>query len=168
MCISTTGTVLAKHRKVHLFDIDIPGKIRFKESETLSAGDAITVFDVPWKGEKTSVRCALAICYDIRFPELHLAAREKGAEILLIPAAFNMTTGPKHWELVARARAIDTQCYVLMCSAARNVQASYHAWGHSMVVSPWGAVLAEVGNNRHAREWCMWGVLAAVCYFRSW
>lgn len=134
-----TGELLATHRKVHLFDIDIPGKIRFKESEVLSPGNKITLVDLPEYG-----KIAIAICYDIRFPELATIATRKGAFLLLYPGAFNLTTGALHWELQARARAMDNQVYVGLCSPARDMEAEYHAWGHSMIVDPNAEVLGSL------------------------
>ncbi|KAM3560490.1 hypothetical protein ARSEF4850_003638 [Beauveria asiatica] len=136
------GALLATHRKVHLFDIDIPGKITFKESEVLTAGDALTLVELPGYGT-----VAVAICYDVRFPELATVAARSGAFALIYPGAFNLTTGPLHWELLARARAVDNQLYVVMCSPARDMGASYHAWGHSMIVSPMAKVLAEAHED---------------------
>ncbi|KAJ4155592.1 hypothetical protein LMH87_000829 [Akanthomyces muscarius] len=136
------GALLATHRKVHLFDIDIPGKITFKESEVLTAGDDITLVDLPEYGT-----IAVAICYDVRFPELATVAARRGAFALIYPGAFNLTTGALHWELLARARAVDNQLYVAMCSPARNMDASYHAWGHSMVVSPMAKVMAAADER---------------------
>ncbi|KAH7086356.1 carbon-nitrogen hydrolase [Paraphoma chrysanthemicola] len=134
-----TGELLATHRKVHLFDIDIPGKIKFKESDVLSPGNKITIVDLPEYG-----KIAIAICYDIRFPELATIAARKGAFLLLYPGAFNLTTGALHWELLARARATDNQVYVGLCSPARDMQADYNAWGHSMVVDPNAEVLQQL------------------------
>ncbi|KAF2401964.1 putative nitrilase family protein [Trichodelitschia bisporula] len=136
------GTLLATHRKVHLFDIDIPGKIRFKESEVLSPGDKVTMIDLPEYG-----KIAVAICYDVRFPELATIAARKGAFLLLYPGAFNMTTGTLHWELLARARAVDNQVYVGLCSPARDTGADYHAWGHSLIVDPNAAVLGQLDEK---------------------
>uniref|UniRef100_A0A667I6K6 Omega-amidase NIT2 n=1 Tax=Lynx canadensis TaxID=61383 RepID=A0A667I6K6_LYNCA len=110
------GTLLIKYRKLHLFDIDVPGKITFHESETLSPGDSFSTFDT---------RC----------------------QLLVYPGAFNLTTGPAHWELLQRGRAVDNQVYVATASPARDDQASYVAWGHSTVVSPWGDVLAKAGTE---------------------
>ena len=135
------GKVVAKHRKVHLFDIDVPGKITFKESDTLTAGDSITSFDTPFG------RVGVGICYDIRFPEQAMLMRRRGCSILVYPGAFNMTTGPAHWELLQRARAVDTQCYVAAASPARNPDGGYQAWGHSTVVSPWGVVEATTEHG---------------------
>lgn len=136
------GELIATHRKVHLFDIDIPGKITFKESEILSPGNKITLVDLPEYG-----RIALAICYDIRFPELATIAARKQCFLLLYPGAFNLTTGALHWSLQARARAMDNQVYVGLCSPARDMEASYNAWGHSMVVDPNAAVMTEAGES---------------------
>lgn len=133
---------MATHRKVHLFDIDIPGKITFKESDVLSPGNKVTLVDLPDYG-----RIAIAICYDIRFPELATIAARKDCFLLLYPGAFNLTTGALHWELQARARAMDNQIYVGLCSPATDMEASYHAWGHSMVVDPNAKVLAEAGEK---------------------
>lgn len=142
LLFSPQGKLLATHRKVHMFDIDIPGKIRFQESEALSPGNKITLVDIPPYG-----KIAIAICYDIRFPELATIAARKGCFLLLYPGAFNLTTGPLHWSLQARARAMDNQVFVGLCSPARDMEASYHAWGHSMVVDPNANVMAEAGEN---------------------
>lgn len=130
------GAILTRHRKVHLFDIDIPGRITFRESDTLSPGSALALFDTPWG------RAGVGICYDLRFPQLAMLLRQAGAAILFYPGAFNMTTGPAHWELLQRGRALDTQCYVAGVSIARNPASKYTAWGHSTIVGPWGDVLA--------------------------
>jgi omega-amidase len=138
LVFSPKGALLATHRKVHLFDIDIPGKISFHESDVLSPGNKVTLVDLPDYG-----RIGLAICYDVRFPELAAIAARHGAFALIYPGAFNLTTGPLHWSLLARGRAVDNQIYVAMCSPARDMQADYHAWGHSLIVDPMAGVLAE-------------------------
>eukprot|EP00742_Colponemidia_sp_Colp-10_P002343 GILJ01002499.1.p1 GENE.GILJ01002499.1~~GILJ01002499.1.p1 ORF type:complete len:314 (-),score=31.12 GILJ01002499.1:35-928(-) len=137
-----TGRILAKHRKVHLFDIDIPGKMTFRESDTLTAGNQITVVDTEYG------KFGVAICYDLRFPELAQSMSKKGARVLLYPGAFNTTTGPRHWELLQRGRAVDNQCYVAACSPARSTDPSdYQAWGHSTVVGPWGDIIATTEHE---------------------
>lgn len=136
------GKLLATHRKVHLFDIDIPGGITFKESDVLSAGNKITLVDLPDYG-----RIAVGICYDVRFPEMAMIAARRGAFALVYPGAFNLTTGPLHWKLLAQGRAVDNQVYVAMCSPARDTTATYHAYGHSMVVDPMAKVLVEAGEG---------------------
>ncbi|KAI9855824.1 MAG: hypothetical protein M1824_005813 [Vezdaea acicularis] len=142
LTFSPSGALLATHRKVHLFDIDIPGKIKFTESEILSPGNKVTLLDLPEYGT-----ISVMVCYDIRFPELSAIAARKGAFLLLSPGAFNLTTGPLHWELLARARAVDNQVYVAVCSPARDMQADYHAWGHSMVVDPHAKVVSQAGEG---------------------
>ncbi|XP_047944702.1 omega-amidase, chloroplastic-like [Salvia hispanica] len=135
------GKLKAKHRKIHLFDIDIPGKITFKESNTLTAGETPTVVD-------TEVgRIGIGICYDIRFQELAMLYSARGAQLICYPGAFNMTTGPLHWELLQRARAVDNQLYVATCSPARDVAAGYIAWGHSTLIGPFGEVVATTEHD---------------------
>ena len=132
------GDVLDFHRKMHLFDVDIPGVV-FKESEIITAGDTVTVVETP------PLKIGVAICYDLRFPELFRLMALKGADIMVVPGAFNMTTGPVHWETTIRARAIDNQTYVAAVSPSSNTDLSYVAYGHSMVVDPWGNVVAQAG-----------------------
>ncbi|GMN36072.1 hypothetical protein TIFTF001_005711 [Ficus carica] len=135
------GKLKAKHRKIHLFDIDIPGKITFIESKTLTAGQNPTIVD-------TDVgRIGIGICYDLRFQELAMIYAARGAHLLCYPGAFNMTTGPLHWELLQRARAVDNQLYVATCSPARDAGAGYVAWGHSTLVGPFGEVLATTEHE---------------------
>ena len=133
------GRQLAKHRKVHLFDIDVKGGQSFKESDTLTAGTWSTVFDTEFG------KMGLCICFDFRFPELARSMVLDGAKIILVPAAFNMTTGPAHWEVMFRSRAIDNQVFTFGTAPARDRSASYHSWGHSIAVSPWGKVLNQMG-----------------------
>lgn len=140
------GKLLASHRKTHLFDIDIPGKITFKESDVLSPGNKVTLVDLPEYGT-----IAVAICYDVRFPELAQIAARKGAFVLIYPGAFNTTTGPLHWHLLSRARAVDNQLYVAMCSPAR--ESTFPAYGHSLIVDPLAEVVAETGENESMIEW---------------
>ncbi|NLK71849.1 MAG: carbon-nitrogen hydrolase family protein [Clostridiales bacterium] len=135
------GVLIGKHRKIHLFDIDIENGISFKESDTLSKGDKVTVVDTEY------CKIGIAICYDMRFPELMRLMVQQGAEMIIIPAAFNMTTGPAHWDLTLRARALDNQVYFAAVSPARNLQASYHAYGHSALADPWGKIIAQ-GNEK--------------------
>ncbi|KAK4149717.1 hypothetical protein C8A00DRAFT_46719 [Chaetomidium leptoderma] len=138
LTFSPTGELLATHRKIHLFDISIPGKITFRESDVLSPGNKLTLIDLPEYG-----RLAVAICYDVRFPELATVAARRGCFALVYPGAFNLTTGPLHWKLLGQARAVDNQLYVALCSPARDMGAGYHAWGHSLVVDPMAQVLVE-------------------------
>lgn len=129
------GKQIGKHRKVHLFDIDVKGGQTFKESDTLTAGDSDTVFDTEFG------KIGVMLCFDIRFPELSRMMVNDGAKVIFVPAAFNMTTGPAHWELSFRTRALDNQIYMVGCAPARDVSAGYISWGHSIVTNPWGAVV---------------------------
>jgi len=139
---NTKGDLIAKHRKAHLFNIDIPGKITFQESRVLNGGDKATLFKLPQFG-----KIGLGICYDIRFPELATIAARRDAFAMVYPGAFNTITGPLHWEPLARARAIDNQIYVILCSPARDLNAKYHAYGHSLIVDPMGKVVVEAGEG---------------------
>lgn len=135
------GKVIGKHRKMHLFDIDIEDGISFKESDTLGYGNNVTVFDTEF------CKIGVAICYDMRFPELMRLMALKGAEIIIVPAAFNMTTGPAHWHALAKIRAIDNQVYFVAASPSRNVDSSYVAFGHSLIVDPWGDIISEADEK---------------------
>jgi omega-amidase len=135
------GKVIARHRKVHLFDIAVPGGISFQESAVLTAGDQATVFPSEFGP------VGLAICYDLRFPEFFRLMVDAGAQMVVLPAAFNMTTGPAHWETLLRTRAIDNQVYIIGASPARNEKAGYVAYGHSMAVDPWGVLLWQAGSE---------------------
>ncbi|XP_041067147.1 omega-amidase NIT2 [Carcharodon carcharias] len=135
------GSMLLKYRKIHLFDIDVPGKICFRESETLSSGNTVCTFDTPY------CKIGIGICYDMRFAELAQIYTKRGCQLLVYPGAFNMTTGPAHWELLQRARAVDNQVFVAAVSPARNENDSYVAWGHSSIVNPWGEVVTKAGTE---------------------
>lgn len=138
--LNPKGEICGKHRKIHLFDVDIKGGIRFKESDYLSSGDKITIFDTPYG------KAGVCICYDIRFPELIRSMALMGAEIVFVPAAFNLTTGPVHWHTLFKARAMDNQVYMLGISPARDYDGVYKAYGHSIAVNPWGEVICEAGE----------------------
>lgn len=135
------GALLARHRKAHLFDIDVAGGQRFRESDTLSPGNQITTFDTEFGV------MGLCICFDLRFEELARCMALRGAKVLFVPAAFNMTTGPAHWELLFRQRAVDNQCFTVGVSPARNESASYIAYGNSLAVDPWGRVLVRASSE---------------------
>ncbi len=129
------GARIARHRKVHLFDVDLPG-MRFMESHTFSPGEQVTVFDTKFG------KMGVAVCFDVRFPELFRAMACQGAEIIFLPAQFNMKTGPLHWDLSLRARAMDNELFFVGASAARYEGFSYECWGHSAIVDPFGQILA--------------------------
>lgn len=132
------GNQIAKHRKMHLFDIAVKGGQHYRESDALTAGNEVTVFDTEFG------KVGLSVCFDIRFPELFRLMVLQGAKTILVPAAFNMTTGPAHWELALRGRAVDNQCYIVGTSPARDKSAGYTAWGHSLIASPWGEVVSQM------------------------
>lgn len=135
------GKQIGKHRKVHLFDIDVKGGQTFKESDTLTAGDSDTVFDTEFG------KIGVMLCFDISFPELSRMMVNDGVKVIFVPAAFNMTTGPAHWELSFRTRALDNQIYMVGCAPARDVSAGYISWGHSIVTDPWGRVTGMLDEN---------------------
>ncbi len=135
------GKLIGKHRKMHLFDIDVEGGIKFKESDTLGAGNKATVFETEF------CKVGVAICYDMRFPELMRLMALKDAEIIIVPAAFNMTTGPAHWHSLAKIRAMDNQVYFVAASPSRNQDSSYIAYGHSLIVDPWGDIVKEADEK---------------------
>ncbi len=129
-----TGRVIAVHKKVHLFDIAIDGGQVFRESATFTAGDSITLFDTEFG------KMGLCICFDFRFPELARVMALEGARCIFVPAAFNMTTGPAHWELMFRQRAVDNQLFTAGVAPARSHQ-GYVSYANSIAASPWGDVL---------------------------
>ncbi|SHK47837.1 carbon-nitrogen hydrolase family protein [Paramaledivibacter caminithermalis] len=135
------GKLIGKHRKIHLFDIDIEDEITFKESETLGYGNTVTVIETEF------CKIGVAICYDMRFPELMRLMAIKGAEVIVVPAAFNMTTGPAHWHSIAKIRALDNQVYFVAASPSRNIDSTYVAFGHSLIVDPWGEIISEADEK---------------------
>ena len=139
------GKILGKHRKMHLFDIDVKGKIYFKESDTLSAGNEFTVI------ETELATIGIGICYDIRFVELSRIMALNGAEILIFPGAFNLTTGPAHWEILFKSRALDNQVYAIGVAPALDKDASYNSFGHSIAVNPWGEIIEELDYDENLK-----------------
>ena len=143
MCLYNTsfvfdgeGKQLARHRKVHLFDVDLPGMC-FHESHSFSPGNEVTTFETRFG------TMGLAVCFDLRFPELFRSMAVRGAKVIFLPAQFNLTTGPRHWELSLRSRAVDNELFMVGASAARYEGFSYECWGHSTVVDPLGTVIAS-------------------------
>lgn len=134
----STGSKIGKHRKMHLFDIDVEGGQYFKESDILSSGKSVTVFDTLYG------KMGVAICFDFRFPELSRLMVYEGAKIIFMPGAFNMTTGPAHWEILFKSRALDNQVYTVGVAPARSYDGSYISYGNSMIVDPWGKVVGRL------------------------
>jgi predicted amidohydrolase len=139
--VDASGAIVATYRKIHLFDVTLPGRVAVRESATRLAGDTAVVARTPL----ATIGCS--ICYDLRFPELYRRLAADGAEVLVVPSAFTFPTGAAHWEVLCRARAIENQCYLL---AANQTGASPHGhrdYGNSMIVDPWGTVLARLGDE---------------------
>ena len=146
LVFSPAGEELARYRKIHLFDITTPDGQGYKESATYGAGEQVVTF---MAGD---TRVGLAICYDLRFPELFLALRRAGAELIILPAAFTLQTGKDHWEVLLRARAIETQCWVAApaCTGAHKEGSSGETrftYGHSLIADPWGHVVAKASDG---------------------
>lgn len=131
------GTLAAFYDKIHLFDAEPDGDRAYRESATYAGGEAAIVTDAP------GFRLGMSICYDVRFPALYRALAEAGAEAIAVPAAFTVPTGKAHWEILLRARAIETGCFVLAAAQGGAHQNGRFTWGHSMVIGPWGEVLAH-------------------------
>jgi deaminated glutathione amidase len=139
--VSPSGEITAQYRKIHLFDVDIPGGAVMKESATTAAGNKAVVTEI------AGVKVGLSICYDVRFPELYRQLVAAGAEILLVPAAFTAHTGRAHWHLLLRARAIENQCWVVAPAQVGIHNAKRETYGHSLIVDPWGTVVAELPSG---------------------
>jgi predicted amidohydrolase len=137
------GSVLAAYRKIHLFDVNVSSEVSFLESRTVVPGTEVV------SKETVLGHIGMSVCYDLRFPELYRALRDQGASILTIPSAFTLTTGKDHWEPLIRARAIETQCYVLAPGqhGQHDDGGLRHSWGHSMIVDPWGHVVAMASDG---------------------
>jgi predicted amidohydrolase len=136
------GAVVAVYRKIHLFDVDVPGGKRYRESESIEPGAAEPVVaQTPWGG------LGLSICYDLRFPELYRALAGRGARIVAVPSAFTLETGKDHWHALLRARAIENQLYVFAPAQFGAHGPTRRSYGHALVVDPWGVVIAECGDH---------------------
>lgn len=131
------GEEVARYSKIHLFDVELPGGKVYRESAAITPGDQVTTF------ECEGLTVGLAICYDLRFPELFRALADRGAHLLLVAAAFTLTTGKDQWEPLLRARAIENGCYVAACGQWGPSPPSNQCYGHSMVVDPWGMIAAQ-------------------------
>ncbi|HEY9011309.1 MAG TPA: carbon-nitrogen hydrolase family protein [Devosia sp.] len=135
------GSIAATYDKVHLFDATLPGVREYRESATYAGGDKAVLSDAP------GFRLGFTICYDVRFPALHRALAEAGAEVLAVPAAFTKPTGEAHWHVLLRARAIETGCYVVAAAQAGSHENGRQTYGHSMIVDPWGKIIAELDGE---------------------
>jgi predicted amidohydrolase len=139
--IAPDGMVLASYDKIHMFDIDLPGGESYRESANYQPGETAVISDLPWG------RIGLTICYDLRFPALYRALAEAGAFFLTVPSAFTRKTGEAHWHVLLRARAIETGCFVFAAAQAGRHENKRETYGHSLIIAPWGEILAEGGTE---------------------
>jgi predicted amidohydrolase len=135
------GSLAASYRKIHLYDVEIAGRVSYQESRTVAPGDKTVVTEVD------GVPTGLSICYDLRFPELYRQLAIAGAKILVVPAAFMLHTGRDHWEVLLRARAIESQCFVLAAGQIGDHEPGRTCFGRSMIIDPWGTVLAQAPDT---------------------
>ena len=141
LLINDRGEVVATYDKLHVYDVDLPTGERWRESASVRPGDGAVVAETPWGG------LGLTICYDIRFPQLHRALAKAGAKMIAVPAAFTVPTGEAHWEVLLRARAIESGAWVLAPAQAGEHEDGRRTWGRSTVVASWGEVVAKLDND---------------------
>jgi predicted amidohydrolase len=141
LLLSPAGAVAARFDKLHMFDVDLPGGETYRESKNYQAGSAGVLVDLPWG------TLGLTVCYDLRFPQLYRALAKGGADFLAIPSSFTVPTGAAHWHVLMRARAIENGCFVLAAAQAGRHESGRETYGHSLIVSPWGEVIAEAGTE---------------------
>lgn len=140
LVIDRTGELIARYRKIHLFDVDLPGAV-LRESASVAPGSEIVVAKLP------DCTLGLSVCYDVRFPELYRALVDRGATVLLVPAAFTVPTGRDHWEVLLRARAIESQCFVIAAAQWGEHTPTRRSYGRAQVIDPWGTVLCTVPDG---------------------
>ncbi|MFF5084445.1 carbon-nitrogen hydrolase family protein [Actinoplanes sp. NPDC000266] len=142
LVFSPSGELAARYRKIHLYDVEIAGRVSYQESRSVAPGDETVVAEI------AGVRTGLSICYDLRFPELYRRLAVEGrARVLVVPAAFMMHTGRDHWEVLLRARAIENQCYVVAAGQIGDHEPGRTCFGRSMIVDPWGTVVAQAPDE---------------------
>lgn len=135
------GSIAAAYNKIHLYDVDLPNGDRYRESDVYQAGAEAVTVDLPF------CNLGLSICYDVRFPLLHHALAQAGANVIVTPAAFTVPTGKAHWHVLQRARAIETGSFVITAAQGGDHQNGRFTYGHSLVVNPWGEVIAELAHD---------------------
>ncbi len=140
--LGADGSVLGRYSKAHLFNVDIPGGARLKEADYVVPGG-----EVGHPIHAAGIKIGLGVCYDLRFPEFSTALRRRGAHLLTYPSAFTVATGMAHWEVLLRARAVETQCYVVAAAQAGKHNQKRASYGHSIIIDPWGTVLAQCGGE---------------------
>lgn len=139
--IDPEGKIAARYDKIHMFDVDLPGGESWRESRLYHPGGEAVAVDLPW------ARLGMTICYDLRFPQLFRALAHAGSTVIAVPAAFTRQTGQAHWHVLLRARAIETGSYVLAAAQGGKHEDGRETFGHSLIVDPWGRVLAEAGDE---------------------
>jgi predicted amidohydrolase len=139
--IDSTGNVVAKYDKIHMFDVDLAGGESYRESATFRPGERAMLAETPWGA------LGMTVCYDLRFPHLYRALAKAGAQFISIPAAFTRPTGSAHWHVLIRARAIETGCFVFAPAQCGEHAQGRKTYGHSLIVAPWGEVLADGGDD---------------------
>jgi predicted amidohydrolase len=139
--IDPKGRIAARYSKIHLFDVDLPSGEKYRESNTVAGGDEAVVAELPWG------LAGLTICYDLRFPQLYRKLAQKGAFLLTVPSAFTETTGKAHWHVLLRARAIENGVFVIAPAQGGTHANGRKTYGHSLIVAPWGEILAEAGTE---------------------
>ncbi|MYJ88116.1 MAG: carbon-nitrogen hydrolase family protein [Rhodobacteraceae bacterium] len=144
--LTPQGKILATYNKIHLFDVFLEGKKAIGESQRYTAGDTAVMVDTPWGP------WGLSICYDLRFPGIYREYCQKGASIIFIPSAFTIPTGKAHWEVLLRARAIENGAWVIAAAQVGNHDDGRSTFGHSMIVNPWGEVIADLGGKDPCQE----------------
>ncbi|MGA2891799.1 MAG: carbon-nitrogen hydrolase family protein [Xanthobacteraceae bacterium] len=141
LLIDRKGEVIARYDKIHMFDVDLAGGESYRESNNYRPGELAVIADLPWG------RLGVTVCYDLRFPALYRALAEAGASFLAIPSAFTRQTGEAHWHVLQRARAIENGCFVFAAAQGGKHENGRETFGHSLVVDPWGRILAEGGTD---------------------
>jgi len=139
--IGPDGRIRAHYDKIHLFDVNLPSGETYRESKTVAPGADAVVANLPWG------RLGLSVCYDLRFPQLYRSLAKNGAEILSVPSAFTETTGKAHWHVLLRARAIENGCFVIAPAQGGTHANGRKTYGHSLIIGPWGDILAEAGTD---------------------
>ena len=141
LLIAPNGEIVARYDKIHMFDVDLANGESYRESNSYRAGESATLADLPWG------RLGLTVCYDLRFPALYRALAEAGATLLAVPSAFTKQTGEAHWHVLLRARAIENGCFVFAAAQGGKHESGRETYGHSLIVDPWGRILAEGGDE---------------------
>lgn len=144
---SPKGALIAHYDKIHMFDVKLSRKEFYRESADYKTGARAVIADMELEGEDKPVKLGMSICYDVRFPHLHRDLAKEGAQIISIPAAFTVPTGKAHWEVLLRARAIETGCFIIAPAQVGEHEAGRMTYGHSMIIAPWGDVMAQAGGD---------------------